>query len=191
MDSVDLLKLPPELLFQVLNSLDSQSLCRLSATNKSFRNILDRMEIWRHFCLKHWGLEASGKFSHIPTTSLIVFVDTDFFSVLEIGSTKVNWKREFRFLHYIMKKVYGNQLVIYPEDAAFVRFIDDKCLKFEFYEASDKLKAEAIVSSLFVFCSSYKQTLNITTHTHIHTPQFVLLCFFDIFNNVKGTAIKV
>jgi hypothetical protein len=75
------------------------------------------------------------------------------FDILEIEGIPINWEREYRFLQFYKKRIYGNRLSIYPEDAAFVRFEDGEHRTFYFYESSSSLKSEAIVSSCLSFVS--------------------------------------
>jgi hypothetical protein len=123
MESLSLSNLPSELKLQVLIALDAQSLCRLTTTSKSFHQLPDELGFWKLFCLKEWCLDAS-----------------------EINGVNVNWKREYRFLQFYKKYVYGNRMKIYPEDSSFVRFEDESHLTFYFYASSSSLTNEAIVS---------------------------------------------
>jgi len=121
MESLSLSNLPSELKLQVLIALDAQSLCRLTTTSKSFHQLPDELGFWKLFCLKEWCLDAS-----------------------EINGVNVNWKREYRFLQFYKKYVYGNRMKIYPEDSSFVRFEDESHLTFYFYASSSSLTNEAI-----------------------------------------------
>ena len=54
-DQIGLLELPPELLLQILQSLDASDICNLRETCACLRAVCDQEEVWRHLCNKNFG----------------------------------------------------------------------------------------------------------------------------------------
>ena len=54
-DQIGLLELPPELLLQILQSLDASDIFNLRETCACLRAVCDQEEVWRHLCNKNFG----------------------------------------------------------------------------------------------------------------------------------------